>query len=157
MDVYPTTTLPVTSSFLNVPNIVIMSDTRIYITITGTGTIKIADLIVGKSQNLGTLQSGVQVTTLNFSKIDRDIFGNAVLIKRGSVPKITCKTLVLAEEVARILNVRSLVNAVPALWIASTNIPEYSEPFAIFGIYRNFNIQTDNTVSSSVNLELEGI
>lgn len=132
---------------------------RLTIVLSGDTVLSIGSVAVGKFRYIGEVQRGVSLDTLNFSEVSRDIYGNANMVPRRNVPKITKKLFVLADYVANILETRDLLNAIPAIWVGMENneIPDYYESLLIVGFYRVFTITLDSHLSATVSLELEEI
>jgi hypothetical protein len=122
------------------------------------GDVTCGGLIVGKSVELGeTVQNPVS-DVLNFSTIDRDIFGNAILVQRRNVPKTTQTAICDRAAVDKIRAVRDELNAVPAVW--SWLDDETSDAFesgVICGVYKSFSITFDQPFTATIQLEIEEV
>lgn len=131
----------------------------IHIEITTDPALKVAcsEVIVGSKTYLGAAQYDAVSDSLNFSKIERDEFGNSLLRQRRTVPKARVTTLVNKGNVNRIREARTDLNAVPALWSALDDNYEdpYFESLFIYGIYKQFEIDISHPSMATVNLELE--
>lgn len=123
-----------------------------------TGNVKIGSFCFGNYGYLGSLAWGAEADSLNFSTIERDTFGNSILVPRRTVPKTAQTLYVDKARVDKIRDVRTLLNAVPAVWTAiddSTDL--YFDSLVILGVYKKFSINVDNVQQSIVSLELEEI
>lgn len=135
------------------------SSAQITITISSpTGVVRCGAAVVGSSVYLGDMQSG-DGSTLNFSLIERNGFGDAVLNPRPGVPKVNVSLLTPANATKNILDVKENLNAVPAVWCgiekASSGLFEL---FLIFGIWKKFDPSTTKSaIEIRLNLELEEI
>lgn len=129
------------------------------VVLTGASQISIANLVVGQAEYLGDLQSDVTVDSVNFSKIDRDTYGTATIVKRRSVPKVSYNTFLLANKVNRALAIRDSLNATPAVWcgLDDQQTSSYYNSLLVLGFYRNFSITLDSHLSSTLSIELEEI
>lgn len=129
------------------------------ITITNSnGPAACGALVIGSDQYLGETEHGAESDALNFSVIDRDVFGNATLNPRRSIPKVN--QTVIAEKAAtrEIFNLRASLNAVPAVWTSlDDSDDDYFEPLLILGIYRKFTINAADPTEAVISLELEEI
>lgn len=132
---------------------------QLTIVLNGTCTIAIGSLVVGKYEYLGEVQRGLEVNSLNFSSVTRDIYGNANLVARRSVPKLDKTLFVEAQYITNIVKVRDALNATPAVWIGMNNreIAEYYDPLFILGFYKSFSITLDSHIGATISLELEEI
>lgn len=144
-----------TAVFFDIPP---YSTNEINITMVGSAP-SVGVITLGKYVNLGDTQYNASNTTMNFSSVDRDLYGNATLIQRRNIPKTNQTLLARATQVNKIKNVRDAVNAVPAVWsgMKSSVDSGYFESFLILGIYKQFTISLDNPVAATINLELEEI
>lgn len=131
----------------------------IKLTLSNSGPgVKCAAFAVGNSTYIGTMQYGATSDALNFSKIDRDTFGNAVLVPRRTVPKIVGTLEAPKDIIDSIRAVRVALNAVPAIWSSLDDPTEaYFESLLIVGIYKQFTLTVDNFDTFKVNLEVEEI
>lgn len=124
-----------------------------------TGTVKIGSILAGTYAYLGQTQTSPVNDALNFSSIDRDIYGTATLVPRRTVPKTT-QTLVADKAIVNdLLDIRALLNAVPAVWsgLDDKGADGYFEAVLILGIYKQFSVNLSNAVHAVVTLELEEI
>lgn len=129
---------------------------RITIEFSGSGSMNVDNIILGNYHTFGKLQIGGTSDTINFSTMDRDIYGNAILVPRRSVSKIGFSAYIDRTELDTVIDLRSQLNAVSALWVGiddPTN--EFYEMYLIYGIYRDFTIEVDNPIGPTVGLELE--
>lgn len=134
-----------------------ISNSEITITLTaGTSGVSVGSIIIGSSVFLGDIQVSPSVEIINFSKIDRDIYGNANLITRRTLPKTTQRTIIPKANINKVINIREDLNAVPALWAGLTDDTHgYFEPLLIFGIYKEFTVNMNYPDHAEINLELE--
>lgn len=133
------------------------SDCVVTITISSTsGNTKCGAVVVGINTYLGELQYQASNNALNFSTIERDIYGTATLVKRRSVPKTRNELIVSQEMATKLLLTRADLNAVPALW---SGLDDSSSPFyemtSILGIYTKFELNADGPTHVKVDLEIE--
>jgi hypothetical protein len=131
----------------------------ITITLTGTGTIKCGNCILGTYENIGFVQRGASVDTINFSTVDRDLYGNATLIQRRNIPKISTSLIVDNTKINKVAKLREYLNAKPAVWsgLDQSVSDSYYESLLVLGFYKNFTINIDNPIAITINLELEEI
>lgn len=139
-------------------NIPPISNATVIITLEG-GTVKVAGLIMGTGVYLGLVQYQATSDSLNFSKVDRDAFGNATLVARRSVPKVTARTILPNEYVDSARAVRTDLNAVVAMWsgLDDQTTADQFESLLIVGIYKEFSINLDQPEQATVSLQLEEI
>ena len=118
---------------------------------------RISALVAGNSVFLGITQYNAKSDSLNFSKIERDEFGNSLLIPRRTVPK-TQQSLVLEKQLVNtVRKARADLNAIPALWSWLDDKTEdgYFDAGLVFGIYKQFEIDLAYPNNALINLEVE--
>lgn len=134
------------------------TDALVSITLLGND-IELGGIIIGKAIFLGSVQRGIRSDAINFSSVSRDIFGNATMIQRRSIPKVDMTLYADTALVNTIRAARTQLNAVPAAWIGLEDVLDqpYFETMLVIGFYKNFTINIDNPINILVNLELEEI
>jgi hypothetical protein len=136
------------------------SDVIVTVTISATsGNVKCGAMGLGTYVYLGAvIVTSATNDGLNFSTIDRDVFGNANLIPRRTVPKTEQTLKVSSDRIDRIKAVRIKLNAVPALWTGiDDNTSPWFDALTIMGIYTQFKIGAVTEARAEVNLSLEEI
>lgn len=131
----------------------------ITITLTGTGTIKCGNCVIGIYENIGAIQNGITADAINFSTVERDLYGSANLIQRRNIPKISATLIADISKTNKISKLREYLNAKPAVWsgLDQSTTDSYYEALLIIGFYKNFTINIDNPIAITINLELEEI
>lgn len=124
----------------------------------GAGNVTVGALCSGLAVELGAAQYGAIDDAQNYSTVARDAFGNAVLIPRRSVPKTTQTVWAPSAQVGALRDVRTLLNAVPAVWSGlDDNDADYFRSLLILGIYNQFTINLSYQNIAEVTLELQEI
>lgn len=140
--------------FMGIPPV---SGATITVTLTGTNP-AIGAMVVGNAVNIGQSLAGAEDDVLNYSKVDRDEFGNATLIRRRSVPRLVPPIIAEKSQVPAIREVRETLNAVPAVWIGTDQeSSDYFDSMLILGIYKRFSINLSYASHAQITLELEEI
>jgi len=123
-----------------------------------TGNVKVGSCVMGTYIYLGELLGGATNDGLNFSTVDRDIYGTATLVPRRTLPKTDQRLMVKAERVNKVRSAKVLLNATPALWTGLDNASSpYFDMLAILGIYNKFTIGAVLNDYAEINLGLEEI
>lgn len=124
-----------------------------------SGSVKCAALVLGTAVDLGRVQANPRSDALNFSRIERDDFGNATLIPRRSVPKTTQVLISDKFRVERLSEVRKQLNATPAVWsgLDDATSDGYFEALLVLGIYKAFSIDMSYPEHAVITIELEEI
>lgn len=129
--------------FSTLPSMVVFdippySDIVITVVITGTsGNVKCGALVVGTYVYLGDAIDTANSPGLNFSTVTRDLYGNATLVPRRTLPQLNATTSINSIRVNEVLAARVVLNAVPALY---TLVDDETSGFfgmgTILGIYK---------------------
>lgn len=131
------------------------SNLNIKITFTSVEPVKVGAISVGSKDYLGKMLYGATSDELNFSRIDREITGEAILLPRKSVPKINVSLLTEKYLVNKVRDVRRNLNAVPAIWsgLDDKQDNDLFDTLLIFGVYKKFII--DVSIPSHIGIDLE--
>jgi len=135
------------------------SDIEFTVTLTrSVGNIKVGAIIVGTYTYLGEVEYGARGDALNFSTIDRDLYGNATLVPRRSVPKVTASLNLPSARVNKVRAARTNLNAVPALWTGlDDGDSNWFDMLLVMGVYKTFEITAESYSNAKINLEIEEI
>lgn len=134
------------------------TDADINVTITRVdGDPEVGAIVIGNYTNLGSTGHIAECDAINYSTIERDVYGNATLTQRRNVPRSTQKVFLPRNSVDKALRVRDDLNATPAVWSAldDQDTDYFFNAFAILGIYRRFVIEVDTVYDDLVMLTLE--
>jgi hypothetical protein len=119
----------------------------------GDDVAKIGKMIVGSAVDIGCTRYGTSVGIIDFSRKERDAFGNNFILKRRYVDRADFDIQILTSRVDEIKQLLADVRATPVLYIgddsfASTNI---------YGFYRDFSIVISGPKRSDATLQVESI
>lgn len=129
---------------------------KIAITFTGSTGMSVGVCAVGNSTLIGRLQHGAELDILNFSTMERDTFGNAVLVPRKEVSTLSANLFVDKSIFESVQLIKSDLDARPAIWIGIDDPDDpYYHSLIFLGIYRDFNFQLDNPIGPTASLEVE--
>jgi hypothetical protein len=131
----------------------------ITITFMGAEDIGVGAVVLGNALDIGSLQRGAKVDVLNFSSIQRDLYGTATLIPRRNVPKTRQELYIPKNRLNTVLQYKDELDSVSAVWSGlddDINHPYY-DAVLILGFYREFSFDINNSIGVYINLELEEI
>jgi len=115
-------------------------------------------LVLGRSVYIGATQYNAVSDTLNFSTVDRNADGNAVLTQRRNIPTTTQTIWAEKSAVNKIRAVRDELNATPAFWYGIADDDDgYFEALAVLGVYKEFVINVALPEKAVVNIKVERI
>ena len=134
------------------------STTMIRVTLTrATGNVQSGPIVVGNEVELGSMEQGAKVGAIDFSQVDRDAFGNALLVPRRVVPETSQRLLVPAGATDRILRALQEMRATVVLW---SGIDEPGHPYFqslfVLGLVRRWDFSHDEYNYTYLTLDIEG-
>lgn len=122
------------------------------------GMVKCGSLVIGNNQFIGEVQHTAESDALNFSRVERDDFGNSQLVPRRSIPKTDQTVHFDKAATKKLMQLRDELNAVPAVWSGLDDTTDgYFEALFILGIYKQMRLSLDNPEYGIMTLELEEI
>jgi hypothetical protein len=126
----------------------------ILVTIEDTGDTAECGLVtMGAQRKLGDTDYGTGVGVVDYSRKDRDTFGNPVITPRNFTKRSDYSVTVDTAFVDAVQNTLAELRTVPATWIGSVNFPST----IIYGYYRDFNIVLSNPTKSLMTIDVEGL
>jgi len=125
------------------------------ITITNTGlTAKCGVCIIGAVQYIGEgINLGASIGIQDYSRKEKDDFGNYQLIQRSYSKKAKFSMAVLNEQIDALQDLLASLRTTPCVWIGDDR---YSSTI-IYGFYKDFDITIAYHLVSDCNLEIEGL
>jgi hypothetical protein len=129
------------------------ADAEITITFRGRGSISVGSCIVGRLFNLGRVLVNTSFGITDYSKKDRDEFGNVTLVGRAFNKRMSLPLLLDTASINVAAERLTSVRATPVVWIASPN----DESLVIYGFYKDWSITIPGRVKSTCSLEIEGL
>jgi hypothetical protein len=126
----------------------------ISVTVESTGsTAKCGLLTMGAQRKLGDTDYGTGVGIVDYSRKERDTFGNPVITQRNFAKRSSYAVTVDTDYVGTVENTLADFRTTPMTWIGSTDFPST----IIYGYYRDFNIVLSNPAKSLLNIDVEGL
>jgi len=127
----------------------------IEITITNTGlTAKCGVCIIGAVQYIGEgINLGASVGITDYSRKEKDSFGNYVLIQRSYSKRAKFSMAVLNEQIDALQDLLVSLRTTPCVWVGDDN---YTCTY-IYGYYKDFDIVIAYHLVSDCNIEIEGL
>lgn len=126
-------------AFFDVP---LYSDSIFTLTITATsGNASCGAAVFGRYVYIGETQYSATSDMLNFSSVERDADGNAVLTQRKNVPQTEQTVWIDKARVEKVKVLRRELDGVPAFWYGVAESEDgWFELFAVLGVCRGFPI-----------------
>lgn len=127
---------------------------NILITITNTGsTAKLGRVTIGAQRLFGDTDLGTSVGLTDYSRKERDTFGNPVIVERNYAKRADYIITVPTGYVSAVLQTLADYRTRPMCWIGSADYPST----IVFGYYNDFEIGLSNHVKSLLNITVEGL
>lgn len=129
---------------------------RITVTITGTGTVKCGQCVLGTAYSLGDTQYGASAGIRDYSKKAVDAVTGVVSLTKGKFAKIMRANFRLASgSVNAGQQILTNLRATPCVWVGE----DYGvyDPLIVYGWYRDFSLTVDYPSASIYSLEIEGM
>lgn len=123
------------------------------ITVEITGNAVCGEMVLGLLRDIGTTTLGTSVSIIDYSRKDRDTFGNAILIQRAFARRANYDVAVDTGSVGAVTKALAAVRAVPTVYIGDADRPET----VVYGFYRDFGITLSTPVISECSIEVEGL
>lgn len=122
--------------------------------VTSGGTAYIGALVFGSTRSIGLgVQQGVRLGIQDYSRKERNEWGDVVLTRRAFARRASMQTLIENRQLDNVYRLLSDLRATPCLWIGSDRIGSLS----IFGFYNDFDINIAYATYSDCTIDIEGL
>lgn len=127
----------------------------ITVTIDNTGSdAQVGQVVLGPLLDLGFTEYGSTVSIEDYSRKERDAFGNPIIVERAFAQRADFEVALNSQEVRRVQTILAEYRAQPIVWIGSEDTSFGS---IIYGFYNEFNIAIDTPSTSYATIEVEGL
>ena len=124
------------------------------IDVTSSGTAYIGAFIFGSARSIGIgVQQGVRLGIQDYSRKERNEWGDVVLTQRAFAKRASFQILVENKQLDNTYRLLTELRATPCLWIGSSDFNSLS----VFGFYNNFDISIAYSVYSECSIDIEGL
>lgn len=124
------------------------------IDVTSSGTAYIGAFIFGSVRSIGLgVQHGVRLGIQDYSRKERNEWGDTVLVRRAFASRASFQTLIDNKDLDNTFRLLAELRATPCLWLGSDRIGSLS----IFGFYNNFDINIAYPTYSDCTIDIEGL
>ena len=128
----------------------------INITITApSGVAQVGQIALGRNRQLGDTMGGTEIGIRDFSRKDRDDFGNAILIVRGFIRTVNFNFVIPVGDERRVQRILSGLRAVPSVYYANTKT--INRGTLVYGFFPDFNAPLSSAGVSFASLEVESL
>lgn len=119
----------------------------------GSYPAKVGKLIIGAKTHIGCVKFGSSGGIIDFSRKQRDDFGNTTIVERRYIDKFDYDIQIETADTYYIKNFLASLRATPAVYIGSGNYLVT----VVFGFYRDFGIILAGPKKSACTLQIEGL
>ena len=117
------------------------------------GVAKSGLISMGSQMRIGDADYGTGIGIVDYSRKERDSFGNAVVVQRNFTRRADYRVTVETSFVGTLQNTLSRLRTIPLTWIGSIHYPST----VVYGYFRDFNIVLDNPTTSQLSIDVEGL
>jgi len=131
------------------------SNAAIEITLENTGsTVEAGQIVMGQLTSLGRTAYGTEIGIEDFSRKDRDTFGNAIIIERAFAQTANYEVEIETQDARRVQRFLAKYRATPLVWIGQEDA---SYGLIVYGFYAQFSINLATPSISYTTIEVEGL
>lgn len=117
------------------------------------GVAEVGLLVVGLAKRLGSARWGCKFGIVDYSRKERDEFGNWTVVERSFSKSATATAEIKTSEVSALHKLLASLRAVPVVW----EVAEGVEAGLIYGYYKSFSIPLSYPTVSYCDLDIEGL
>ncbi|ATQ77905.1 hypothetical protein CR152_27930 [Massilia violaceinigra] len=125
------------------------------VTITSTTPVSVGVLQVGQVLAIGRTIGGSTVGIIDYSRKERDRFGNFDVVEGDFSKRNSLQVLTAASEFNKIFRSLASLRAIPCIYIGADQIGY--EPMINYGFYKDFSMVVAYPQHHLCNLEIEGL
>lgn len=124
------------------------------IDVTSSGAAYIGAFIFGSARSIGLgVQQGVRLGIQDYSRKERNEWGDVVLAQRAFASRVSFQVLVDNKQLDNTYRLLTELRATPCLWLGSDQF----NSLAVFGFYNNFEINIAYATYSDCTIDVEGL
>lgn len=116
-------------------------------------TAEVGHVVLGSVSDIGVAGYGSSVGIIDFSRKERDDFGNAVVVQRSFSKRAEFDVWLDTARVGAVQKLLASLRAQPVVWIGE----ETMEATILFGFYRDFDITISGPEFSDAVITIEGL
>lgn len=124
------------------------------VTITGAGDIEVGALVPGKQIDLGIAEYGTSVQLLDFSRRERNTFGQFEIQKRNTAKLVNFDIKVPENQAGYLFRQFQLLSQVPAVF---TGTEKLEDPTLVYGYYEGFTENFSTPIFTDITLTIQGV
>ena len=126
----------------------------ITVTMTGSGDVKCGELVLGRQVELGVALYGSSWQLLNFSRKERDEFGNFSVTQRRTADLFNYDVVIEKAAFPYVKNQLSAVNYIPCVFHGSNDVDDGT---LVYGFYKDVQINFNTPTKLDTTIKIEGL
>lgn len=123
------------------------------ITLTGTGTIGVGEILMGQARDLGESKYDLGLGITDYSRVETDAFGVRAIVQRSYAKRMSGEVWVEAANTSFVFNLLASLRATPVLMIGSDSHSASVQ----YGMLKSWTQRVDAPSHSTLSLEFEGL
>jgi len=119
-----------------------------------SGDASVGEIALGRFTEIGDTQFGASIGIIDYSRKDRDTFGNAVVIERDYSQRGEFDLILQTHQTRIVRNQLAALRATPAVWAGKS---DGDWGTLIYGYFRDFDIVLSGPEYSDCSIQIEGL
>jgi hypothetical protein len=119
-----------------------------------SGNAAVGEIVIGRQKQFGHTLYGTSVGIVDYSRKERDTFGNAVIVERDYSQRVDFDLSLNTQHIREMQRTLSSIRAQPVVW-SGTEDGEFG--MLVYGYYRDFDIVIANYAFSDCTIQVEGL
>lgn len=116
-------------------------------------TVAVGRIVVGKALDLGVSQYGASLSIEDFSRRERDEFGNFTISQRSTAKNINFDVKIDKQKVNAVFRLLSELTTIPCVWLGDDN----DAALQVYGFYSDYTHNIDYPSITSATISVEGL
>lgn len=130
------------------------ANSSIEVAIKGTGTVSVGELVIGSEAQIGETNYGSSLQLLDFSRKERDEFGNFDVIRRGTSKLVNYDVSIPKSRINYVFKTLSELSTIPCVWVG---VDEFNDATTVYGYYKDSTLNIDAPTMCSATISVEGL
>lgn len=116
-------------------------------------TVAVGRIVVGKALEIGVSQYGASLSIEDFSRRERDEFGNFTVSQRSTAKNINFDVKIDKQKVNAVFRLLSELTTIPCVWLGDDN----DAALQVYGFYSDYTHNIDYPSITSATISVEGL
>jgi hypothetical protein len=119
----------------------------------GASQAKCGEVVMGRQKSIGVANFGTGVSIQDYSRKDRDAFGNTIITPRAFSKRADYDVTIETRYAAAVQKTLADLRTTPTVYVADPNRPET----VVYGFFKSFTIVLSNPSISECSIDVEGL